>query len=189
MLPCEEPKWLPESRLFQLKPPLPMREKLLNNGSLTRYILDRCSGKFSVQVQQQTFTTATQGEQQLLQIRHNTRISLRTVHLYCGETPWVFARTVIPVPALQGRLKQLTKLGTKPLGAVLYSEPNLIRHQPQYTKIFPCEMHFAEAISAFNGKSEMELETEPEFLWGRRVVYEIEHSPILVNEIFLSDWQ
>ena len=54
---------------------------------------------------------------------------VREVILYGNNQPWVYARSVLPHQALNGRLRFLRRLGNKPLGALLFSNP-VIKREP-----------------------------------------------------------
>ncbi|HSP00975.1 MAG TPA: chorismate lyase, partial [Thioalkalivibrio sp.] len=48
---------------------------------------------------------------------------IREVCLNGDDTPWVLARTIIPLATLAGRGRRLCNLGRRPLGAYLFSHP------------------------------------------------------------------
>jgi chorismate--pyruvate lyase len=104
---------------------------------------------------------------------------IREVELLCDETPWVFARTLIPATSLQRSVRRLTQLGERPLGAVLFSDPKVIRGETQYARL-------QQRHTLFQGACE-HLTAAPETLWGRRTLFTISARPLLVNEIFLPD--
>ena len=52
---------------------------------------------------------------------------IREVQLLGDGQPWVFARTLIPADTLRGRGRRLTRLGTRPLGEVLFTDPGVRR--------------------------------------------------------------
>ena len=103
---------------------------------------------------------------------------VRQVRLLCNERPWVFARTVIPLSSLQGGLHRLARLGTKPLGAVLFADPSLQRQPLEITRITP--RHRLYHMATATGGAEV---TDP--LWGRRSVFRLRGKPLLVSEFFL----
>ena len=82
---------------------------------------------------------------------------VREVSLYGDNQPVVFARSVIPKNT---KLSSIANIGNKPLGEVLYNDPNISREQIEVT------LH--------------------KNLWGRRSVFIINESQILVSEFFLE---
>ena len=94
----------------------------------------------------------------------------------CGATPWVYARTVIPVQTLRGPQRRLAHLGSKPLGAALFADPNLGRGAVEVACLAAGEKLFARAVG--EGIS-------TEVIWGRRSLFWLGGSPLLVSEFFL----
>jgi chorismate--pyruvate lyase len=104
---------------------------------------------------------------------------VRDVVLLCDDAPWVFARTLIPVSTLKGPARRLMLLGEKPLGAVLFSDPKVIRGNTLFARLTPGHTLFDVACE--------HLEHQPERLWGRRTLFYLANRPILVNELFLPE--
>jgi chorismate--pyruvate lyase len=102
---------------------------------------------------------------------------VRDVELCCDDSPWVFARTLIPISTLKGGAQRLAQLGEKPLGAVLFTDPRVIRGATQVARLLPGQPLYQAACN--------HLPTKPDHLWGRRTLFYVEKRPLLVNEIFL----
>lgn len=101
----------------------PARYWLQLEGSFTRALQQECRQSFHVEIQQEGFGRPTLEEAQRLAIPERQQAWIREVRL-CGDgTPWVLARTIIPLPCLEGRNRILRNLGNKPLGAYLFSSP------------------------------------------------------------------
>lgn len=170
-------RWYPSSRLFLADIPASLSAWLLDPGSLTQRLRRVCTGRFRVQVLNQSWQRPSQDEARVLKLRWDTRTWIREVQLLCDDQPWVFARTLIPPSTLRGRGRRLTTLGTRPLGAVLFADPRVQRGpveiarittgQPLHRRAFP---HTIEP---------------PNVIWGRRSVFRINGDPLLVSEIFL----
>ncbi len=105
---------------------------------------------------------------------------IRKVLLLCGKQPWVYARTVIPVSSLRGKLQQFTGLGTWPLGGVLFADPGMRRGMLELAEIFPGQAVFAAATA--------HMQHQPALIWGRCSVFWLSGKPLLVSEIFLPDF-
>ncbi|MDO3721130.1 chorismate lyase [Marinobacter sp. chi1] len=102
----------------------PARHWLQVEGSFTRALQSRCTNSFHVEVQHEGFAVPTLEEARHLNIPIRQRAWIREVRL-CGDgTPWVLARTVIPLSCLEGRGRRLRHLGNRPLGAYLFSSPD-----------------------------------------------------------------
>lgn len=104
---------------------------------------------------------------------------VRQVHLLCGDTPWVFARTVIPLPSLKGGLRRLTQLGNHSLGAVLFADPRLQRSPMEVARIEPRQRLYR--------RSRGTAIPDGNPVWGRRSVFHLQGNPLLVSEFFLPD--
>lgn len=90
-------------------------------GSLTRHLQLRCRQRFHVEVANEGFSLPTRDEALTLGIPHRQRAWIREVRLCGDDTPWVLARTIIPLDTLNGRGRRLRHLGRVPLGAWLFS--------------------------------------------------------------------
>ncbi|QSP95282.1 chorismate lyase [Marinobacter salinisoli] len=102
----------------------PARHWLQVEGSFTRALQSQCARSFHVEVQHEGFAVPTLEEARHLNIPSRQRAWIREVRL-CGDgTPWVLARTVIPLSCLAGRGRRLRHLGNRPLGAYLFSSPD-----------------------------------------------------------------
>lgn len=116
-------------------------------------------------------------EARLLAMPKGQRAMVRQVQLLCDEQPWIFARTVIPVTSLSGRLRRLVHLGTRPLGGMLFADPGMRRGNVQLARIRAGEDLYRAATS--------HLPQPPAEIWGRRSVFRIADKPLLVSELFL----
>jgi chorismate--pyruvate lyase len=113
-------------------------------------------------------------------MRRGSHALIRQVQLLCGGKPWIYARTVIPVNSLRGRLKRLAHLGTRPLGGVLFADPGMRRGVVELASIRPGQALYTAATAR--------LRTRPAAIWGRRSVFTITRRPLLVSEVFLPDF-
>lgn len=152
---------------------------LRDTGSLTTRIRSNCSEQFRVNLLDQGWGRPLYSEQQLLAMRHKERAIVREVELFCGGTPWVFARTLIPASSLRGPVRRLTMLGEKPLGEILFADPAVQRGQTQVARLLPGHPLFDAATDR--------MERVPPEIWGRRTLFYLAGFPLLVNEIFLPD--
>jgi chorismate--pyruvate lyase len=150
---------------------------LFDPASLTARLVSACDSQFRVRVMSQRWGTPLWNEAKRLGMRERQAALIREVFLYCGEQPWVFARTVIPRTTLSGKEKYLANLGSKPLGAVLFADPNMQRDEFEVTCLRKGDLLFSHAQQLSHDET-----TE---VWGRRSVFYLSRKPLLVNEIFL----
>ena len=154
---------------------------LLDQGSLTQKLIDRSNGKLRVEVLQQRIERARLSEYKAL--AHyaplNTRrwAVIREVVLYGNNTPWVYARTAIPLSTLKGPLRRLHYLGNKPLGGALFADPTMRR---QGLEIAAIHRHHLP-------KNAQNLHQSTNTIWGRRSVFFLKDKPLLVCEVFLEN--
>ena len=172
-----ESRWQFEARVFNYVVPEGMACWLFDPASLTARLVAACEQHFRVQVLSQAWGTPLHNEARRLGMRERQAALIREVLLYCGDTPWVFARTVIPRATLTGKEKYLANLGSKPLGAVLFADPHMHRDQFEVACIQAGEYLYAKATWHSSKK--------PKQVWGRRSAFYLSDKPLLVNEIFL----
>jgi len=172
-----EPVWKEASRLNRRAIPEPDLRWLLDPASLTRRILSVCRGRFRVDVLNQGFRRPHLNELQVLGMRAPDWGFVREVQLLCDEVPWVFARTVIPRHTLTGPHRRLTRLRSRPLGAVLFADPTMRRGPVEIARLTPGDKLYPVAMNRLGP-------TAPE-IWGRRSVFTLSGKPLLVSEIFL----
>ena len=91
-------------------------------------------GSFHVQVRRQYCGRPTALEQATLQLSSQARVWVREVALHAAGAECVLARTVVPLTALQGRLRCLQQLGNRSLGSFLFRQPSLVRHPIQVSQ-------------------------------------------------------
>jgi chorismate--pyruvate lyase len=170
-----EPAWAPARRRLRSAAPAALWDWLLDPTSLTRRLQLACGARFSVQVLRQAWGRPLASERRVLGIKRGGRAVIREVRLMCGATPWVFARTVIPVRSLRGRQRRLAHLGSKPLGAALFADPHLSRGEVEVTHIAPGKSLYGHAADS----------SASDAIWGRRSVFRLRGKPLLVSEFFL----
>lgn len=121
---------------------------------------------------------AGRDENALLQIASNRLAYVREVILHCDNRPVVFAHSVVSLQSLRGPWAAVTRLGTRPLGEALFSNPRVIRGRLQYRRIPPRHPLARQAARAGVSDSRKPL-------WARRSLFTLQGHPIMVTEIFL----
>ena len=171
-------RWLRESRLKAHALPPQVACWLLDRGSLTQRVIQSCHGKFSLQLLDQVWQRPLREESIMLGIDPQQWVLTRHVLLLCDDTPWVYARTVIPRKTLSGRHRRLAHLGDTPLGAVLFADKDMYRGEVEVGQLHSGQSLYRqiEKVSPCCG--------EP--VWGRRSLFRLSNKPLLVYECFLS---
>lgn len=172
-----EPVWKLRRHLLDADIPADVAEWLFDQGSLTSRVIQACDKKFRVEVISQGYARPMLNEAIRLGMRDSGTALIREVYLYCGGTPWVYARTIIPRKTLTGAQRYLAHLGNKPLGAVLFADPNMKRDEVEVAEIKSSHRLFNRAT--------ITLKQKPASIWGRRSVFYINKKRLLVNEVFL----
>ncbi len=167
------------ARLHRLGVPPAHIAWLRDPGSLTRAVVSACAGDFSVSVQSQGWGRALPSERAVLGLAPGRLSLVREVELHCGQTPWVFARTLIPATSLRGAARRLARLRERPLGAVLFADPHTRRLGVQVARLTARHALYHAACA--------HLAQGPEAIWGRRTLFSYAGKPLLVNEIFLPE--
>lgn len=157
----------------RLQPPTALKDWLLDRGSLTRRLQRHSGGNFAVTVLQQGWARPRRDEAQALGIPPQQYALVREVILHGRGQPWVYARSVLPLAALDGPLRFLRRLDNRPLGALLFGNPAIrrgpvvVQRWPQI--LLPLPLQQADAPA----------------LWGRYSVFRHGKHGILVSEVFL----
>ncbi|OGT35995.1 MAG: hypothetical protein A2W28_08770 [Gammaproteobacteria bacterium RBG_16_51_14] len=156
--------------------PKGLRDCLLEQGSLTRYLQKYCRSQFCLQLKDQSWKRPAHDESQLLGLKEGEYALIREVLLRCNCTTWVYARSIFPGCTLSGAQRRLATLGKRPLGGVLFADQSTSRKNAGYAVIPPTDMLYQLAGVNTNTGGE---------LWGRRSIFQIQQKPILVIEVFL----
>ena len=133
---------------------------LLEQGPITKRI--KSIAEFRLELIQDELSDATDDEILFLKIA-SEEIRIREVILYGNENPMVFARTIIPNTTIEKGLKELGKIGNKPLGDILFEK----------------DIFSKEDIVFATFKDEESL------FWGRKIKYTVKDQPFSVMEVFL----
>lgn len=145
----------------------------MDKGSLTAKLIELSQGDFTVKVLRQIYARANPSESDALGIAHHSLSLIREVILLGHNQPWVFARSVLPLNSLNGKLRHLRKQGSRPLGAFLFSQRHLLRSPIALALI---NRHHGYAPENLIGDH---------LVWGRRSIFYVAGKPLLVSEVFL----
>lgn len=151
-------------------------EFLFQDGSLSRLIEDSCSGKFHIELKNESWCQPLTDEIDLLSLGENEITFVRESWLKCDKNRLVYARTVIPPTTFEKESQELLRLGNKPLGNILFNDNTTYRTNMRYAKIpVDCNLHQQATVDS----------TIASELWGRQSLFYINNNPLLVTEVFL----
>jgi chorismate--pyruvate lyase len=151
---------------------------LRDHGSLTRRIQQRCD-HFSVFNVKSGLSRIARDESALLNIAPYQLAWSREVFLCMDEKPVVFAHSACRARDLSGAWHALRILGNKPLGAVLFSHPQVVRRPLHYKAL--------NAHHPLYRRAAFHLINPPARLWARRSLFYLHNAPLLVTEVFLPE--
>jgi chorismate--pyruvate lyase len=147
------------------------------SGSLTQRLRSRYGASVAVNILFHQWATPLLSERRLLDLPEHRYALVREVMLHTQGKPLLLARTIIPEATLKGAHRNLSHLGARPLGEVIFSYPKLERLAMDVTLM----------VSATWSKPAIALADINEPIWGRRTVYAIAGRSMLVSEFFLPE--
>lgn len=153
---------------------------LFDQGSLTQRLTQLCTGQFNVQLLNEGWQTLKHDECQALGISNNSCGWVREVFLCDDQQPWVFARSVASQAELVAADFDISQLGTRSLGELLFSQQAFSRGAMYICQI-PCTQLPVAA---------QQQATQTTHVWARRSCFQKHKLGILVAEVFLPKlWQ
>lgn len=173
----QEPVWFCNRLKSRLNIPENAASWIYEAGSITQRLRNYYGTKVRVQVIKNQWQSAFISESRLLKTPIGKYTLTREVLLYADDIPLVLARTIMPSQTIRTAHQNLSHLGTRPLGEVIFSYPHLERLALEITQ-----------IPTFRWKQAIQQENHiNESIWGRRTIYAIHHQPLLVSEFFLPN--
>lgn len=157
--------------------PVTLRDWLTDTGSLTRLLQQSCQESFSVALLDNQWQRPLPDEAKLLRQPLSQLAFQREVHLMDGNTPQIYARTLVPLRTYIARKQRFDALGNQSLGEMLFNEPSLKRGPLQVACLRPGQFLFEMASKR--------LSYQPDLLWARRSCFYVGDKNMLVNEVFL----
>ncbi|GIX31779.1 MAG: putative chorismate pyruvate-lyase [Porticoccaceae bacterium] len=167
--------WRPARRWSAAELPAPWRRLLADRSSLTARLRRQAGGRLAVDLIRQAVVPPHPLEARFLGLPPRRAALVREVFLGVPGQRWVYARSVIPLAVLVGHRRALRRLGERPLGTVLFADPDLERGEPEIARL-P-----ATAVPGLAGQAG--------WLWGRRSRFRAGASNLLVVEVFLPDYR
>jgi chorismate--pyruvate lyase len=156
--------------------PRALRGWLSDRGSLTRRLKAR-HADFSVSLVACGYAPPFPDEARTLRLSPRSHAYVRDVLLQGGGHVRVFAHSVLPRTSLRGGWCGITRLGTKPLGEALFTDPRIRRLGLTMRRLDARHPLFraARRHAGFTGPQ----------LWARRSMFCLNGRPLLVTEVFL----
>lgn len=152
---------------------------LLDPGSTTKHMRN-VSSRLTVQVLSHAWNTPWKSEAARLAIPPRKYALIREVNLFCDGQLWVFGRAVIPANTLTGRGRVLKRLGTTPLGQILFSDPSLKRSEFEIALLKQDDHDFSALFSTIHEH----IDDERQALWARRSLFYFYGKSLLLTEVF-----
>ena len=172
-----EPLWLENRQGLRHKLPDNVQSWTYESGSLTRRLRSYYGHAVAVKVLRQRWSKPFLSERRLLKLPEHHYSLTREVLLHADGKPLILARTIIPAATVKAAKSNLSQLGSRPLGEIIFSYPKLERMAMDVTLINPATWkQSARAEATIN---------QP--IWGRRTVYAIAHKQMLISEFFLPE--
>ena len=172
-----EPKWIDHRNIDPAGIDENLRRWLFDQGSLTERLKLASANNFRVQLLDENSSIPLASESALLELAPDEPALIRQVLLVCRQQSWVYARSIIPQTTIEQADHKLANLGSKPLGAYLFSHPLIKRAAIEIAQI--CDEHSGLL------PAQVKPLLQSARIWGRRSVFEIDTKPLLVNELFL----
>jgi chorismate--pyruvate lyase len=171
------PQWKSKFRGIHLQPPVNLRPWLEETGSLTKRLRSVYGPQLTVELLYHQWKPAYAEECESLRVAHHRFHLIREVLLHVDRVPLVLARTILPEHTIRIAHRNLSHLGARPLGEVIFAYPDLELRRRDFS-LAPCPI-WSDAV-----RQRFELRNA---IWGRRTVYAIHHQPLLVAEFFLPE--
>ncbi|MGQ5524161.1 chorismate--pyruvate lyase family protein [Chitinimonas sp. PSY-7] len=156
--------------------PRELQHWLKHPGSLTARLIAHYPD-FHVRLLRQHWALPHRDELDALGLARHEMAMVREVLLMSGETPLVFAHSVMPRQSLFHGYHSLRRQGVKPLGATLFANPQIHRSPLAFRSI---DRHHALYHASQNAIGHLPLT-----LWARRSRFELGDARILITEVFL----
>lgn len=172
-----EPDWHEHRRGSQHQLPKTVQSWAYEAGSLTQRLRSYYGNNIAVEIFFHQWRLPYLSERRVLSLPRQRYCLTREVMLHTKGLPLLVARTIIPEQTIKAAHRNLSHLGTRPLGEVIFSYPDLERLTMELALVPPM---------AWSAKTQQRAGiADP--LWGRRTVYAIQGRPLLVSEFFLPE--
>ncbi|MBI5780595.1 MAG: chorismate lyase [Rhodocyclales bacterium] len=149
---------------------------LAERGSLTARIRAHCRD-FAVRRLFEGWGRPYPDEAIALDVPVWERVRVREVALLADGAPVVFARSLATRQGLRYPWRLLQRIGNRPLGAALFTDPTVHRGTVQTARLDVRDPRYHRASALYPAT--------PPGLWARRSLFWRAGAPLLVSEVFL----
>lgn len=144
--------------------------------SLTKKLRVPCP-ELTVEVLSESLDQPLLDEAKALAIHPKEPTWIRCVLLKCGDSNWIYARTIIPNLTPENPWHTLQNLGDKPLGEVLFELPSIQRSEFEFSKqILDSWPQLNEHLNTLQVNRTG---------FARRSIFRQQDMPLLLTEVFL----
>jgi len=171
----QEPHWRKKHPGLKQALPANVHSWVYEKNSLTRRLRKTYGQSFAVEILFHRWKPAFLSECDLLNLPHQQFNLVREVLLHADGKPLILARTILPEHTIKIAKRNLSHLGTRPLGEVIFSYPKLERLELNTANI-PYNLWTQDLTNKVNVEQQV---------WGRRTVYAIQKQKMLVSEFFM----
>lgn len=155
-----------------------LREWLLYRQSMTQRLREHCH-KVEVEVLQHQIHFPQREEAQMLGLKPRQCVLVREIIMHCDGSPWLYGRSIIPRDFMHGPNKSFAKLGSRPIGEILFSDRQIRRSTFEIAQLNP--QHKEHQLLAHYWQQ------APTHLWARRSQFYRDKQSLLLLEVFLPD--
>ena len=155
--------------------PLAVQSWVYEKNSLTRRLRYYYGNTVTVEILFHRWKPAFRSECKLLGLPHQQYNLIREVLLHADGKPLILARTILPEKTIKIAKRNLSHLGNRPLGEVIFSYPKLERIALNITSV---------KKNLWTKKLANKIPIKKD-IWGRRTVYAIHKQQLLVSEFFM----
>ena len=156
---------------------------LFYRDSMTARLQSCCQNQLTVNVLSHQWQLPRRDDCHYLNLPGNEYVVVREVVLSCADTPYIYARTIIPENTVNNVGDALLALGDRPLGEVLFADPNLTRSELELAELSVENTEFQAAVNS--------TQVNADTLWARRSIFYLAGKGSLgLTEVFLPQcWQ
>ncbi|WP_150049435.1 MULTISPECIES: chorismate--pyruvate lyase family protein [Methylomonas] len=171
------PRWSAGIGNAGSRAPAILQPWLQEQGSLTKRLRRYFGANVAVSLLFHQWQPAFVEECRQLAVPHSRYQLIREVLLHADGVPLVLARTVLPAATIKIAQRNLSHLGTRPLGEVIFSYPDLALTQRDFSLATAAQWSTAVRLRFLGEQA----------VFGRRTLYGIHRQPLLVAEFFLPE--
>lgn len=147
---------------------------IYTNDSLTQRLRSYYGQSVAVEILFQSWRPAFMCECQLLKLPSQRYSLIREVLLHANGKPLVIARTILPAKTIKIAKHNLSRLGNRPLGEVIFS----------YRKLKCLQLNISQTTpNIWTQKLQQKVQFRKN-IWGRSTLYAICKQQLLVSEFF-----